>query len=200
MYVRSYMCVCVYVCARAQRCPVSDGSIDMQDRDNRLPHSSRRSDAARFEYGQRGPSIVHDAYEASALQIRLCHIPRFCHCIPYISLSLFVCHAAVRTCERSSAHAIHCEISPSSCFSSSSSSCPSSSISSSSSSLKADLENCFFISPRSRIRHEPLDTTAIHRQVYRSDRIYREGPTGFFYSSVTRTGTDSSRKGRIIIL
>lgn len=40
--VHVWVCVCVLGC------------IDMQDRDNRLPHSSRWSDVARFEYA-RGP-------------------------------------------------------------------------------------------------------------------------------------------------
>lgn len=44
------MCAPVLPRAFAVRPRVLDGSIDMQDRDNRLPHSSRRSDVARFEY------------------------------------------------------------------------------------------------------------------------------------------------------
>lgn len=50
--------LCAFLCAvsgfdAVPRGPVSDdSSIDMQDRDNRLPHSSRWSDGARFEYAR----------------------------------------------------------------------------------------------------------------------------------------------------
>lgn len=113
-----------------------------------------------------GPRIVHDAYEAGALQVRLCHIPSLvalARCIPlYLSSSPSVTRPFARVSDPAPTRSTVRSISSSSCFSSSSSSFSYSS----SSSLEADLENCFFISPRSRIRHEPLDIPAIHRREY----------------------------------
>lgn len=86
------MCVCTCAVSRARSPDVVDGSIDMQDRDNRLPHSSRRNDVARFEYAGGSLSLcrsytTHTKRECSA-EIRLSIMfPLLCHCILRISLS-----------------------------------------------------------------------------------------------------------------
>jgi len=147
--------MCVRTCARARRCPVSDGSIDMQDRDNRLLHSSRRSDVARFEYGQRGSSIVHDAYEASALQIRLCHIPSLLPLHPlYLSSSLSITRPFARVNDSAPTRFTVRSISSSFCSSSSPLPLCSRPIS----------KIAFSSRPSFAIRHEPLNTPAIQRR------------------------------------
>lgn len=81
-----------------------DGSIDMQDRDNRLPHSSRRSDVARFEYGQRGLSRSRARRIRSARYASL-SVYTLSSATASLPVSLSIRHVAVRTCERSSTHA-----------------------------------------------------------------------------------------------
>lgn len=147
---------------------------------------------------------MHDAYEAGALQVRLCHIPSLvalARCIPlYIFLPLRLSRGPfARVSDPAPTRSTVRSISSSSCFSSSTSS--SSFSYSSSSSLEADLENCFFISPRSRIRHEPLDIPAIHRREYIGVIEYIGRPYRifffffFFIHPLAAFGADSSRKG-----